>query len=105
MVQDPWTPANLSGCAFLLKIIVCFSVQIGFHHFHPDERAFQNFQFMPWNVVIYSVSLRTALTVIRAAGGVFDFGNIEQEQLSIALSNKNFFNSCILQKMSREYIF
>jgi hypothetical protein len=43
------------------------------------------------------------LTLIRAAGGVYDFRNFEEVYLCNGLSSE-LQNSCILQKTSREYI-
>ncbi len=43
------------------------------------------------------------LTLIRAAGGVYDFRNFEEVYLCNGLSS-NLQNSCISQKTSREYI-
>ncbi len=43
------------------------------------------------------------LTLIRAAGGVYNFRNFEEVYLCNGLSSE-FQNSCIPQKMSREYI-
>ncbi len=44
-----------------------------------------------------------ALTLIRAAGGVYDFRNFEDVYLDNGLSSK-LENSCIPRKTSREYI-
>ncbi len=44
------------------------------------------------------------LTLIQAAGGVYDFQNFEQEIPNIALSDKKMYNSCIPQKTSQKYI-
>ncbi len=61
VLESPWknglrssTPANLSGCAFLLKIIVCWSVQIGFQHFPPDWAG-------PENISVYALECRHLL--------------------------------------------
>jgi hypothetical protein len=43
------------------------------------------------------------LTLIRAAGGVYDFQNFEEVYLCNGLSSE-LQNSCIPQKTSREYI-
>jgi hypothetical protein len=42
------------------------------------------------------------LTLIRAAGGVYDFRNFEEVYLCNGLSS-NLQNLCVSQKMSREY--
>jgi hypothetical protein len=44
------------------------------------------------------------LTLIRAAGGVYDFRNFEEVYLCNGLSSE-FQNSCIPRKTTREYIF
>ncbi len=46
---------------------------------------------------------KQALTLIRAAGGVYDFRNFEEVQLCNGLSN-GLQISCIPRKTSREYI-
>jgi hypothetical protein len=48
-------------------------------------------------------SLVFILTLIRAAGGVYDFRNFEEVYLCNGLSSE-LQNLCIPQKMSREYI-
>jgi hypothetical protein len=45
----------------------------------------------------------TLLTLIRAAGGVYDFRNFEEIYLCNGLSSE-LQNSCIPRKTSREYI-
>jgi hypothetical protein len=56
--------------------------------------------------LVWSQSLENTvliLTLIRAAGSVYDFRNFEEVYLYNGLSSE-LQNSCIPQKMSREYI-
>ncbi len=56
-----------------------------------------------WGLFARDKNIFSLLTLIRAAGGVYDFRNFEEVYLCNGLSS-NLQSSCVPQKRSREYI-